>query len=315
MSKIKNILVILIVIAITGWIRLPIEQKLADDLHKHKLVPPRLSLKERARLKQKAFVATYGSLRPTIAAFMSSSVAHLHSNQEWDEIEDRFEEINLLDPYNFYYWDTASWHMAVNAAGDLKKDKSLTEFGQEKIFRKYIQKGKDIINKGYEINPKNWKFLESKAALFSDKYRNPDYATAIEANKELLKYPKLPAFNKRKAYINLLYQTQQFPEKHQEAYGLAIKLFRLGKQYRTPIVVNQIFKSQNHPLTKIQTTLSLIEIYGSKQEALRDLRGFWNALNEKEKHGYVKDTIKLLENELKIPSRKRTFPHKPIFIK
>jgi len=62
MSKFKNLLVIFVILGITGWIRLPIEQKLAEDLHELKLVPPRLSLEERSRLKQKAFIATYGSL-------------------------------------------------------------------------------------------------------------------------------------------------------------------------------------------------------------------------------------------------------------
>ena len=138
MKNLKNIAVILLVLAITGKIRMPIEQKLAEELHAHKLVPPRLSLKERSRLKQKAFVATYGSLRPTIAAFMSSASVSLHSNQEWGKIEKQYEEVILLDPYNYFYWETASWHMASNAAGDIKNNSGLKNITQKRIFEKYI---------------------------------------------------------------------------------------------------------------------------------------------------------------------------------
>ena len=315
MSKFKNLLVIFVVLAITGWIRIPIEQKLAEKLHEHKLVPPRLSLEERARLKQKAFVATYGSLRPTIAAFMSTATVSLHGRQDWDEIEKQFEEIVLLDPYNFYYWDTSSWHMAYNASIDLKKNSDLTEIGKERVFRKYIQKGRDIIDKGIQINPDDWRFLEIKANLLAHRFRTPDYAKAIEVNKKLLEHYELPYHTERLINVKLLSYIQKSPDKHQEAYDLAFKLFQRGGIYRTPVVVNQIFTSQNHPLTTVKNPMSLAEIYGSERNALKDLKIIWNSPDKDLKTYGVEDTIRKLEKQFNIPNKERVFPHRPLFIK
>ncbi len=157
MNRLINIVVILAVLGVTGWLRMSYEQKLSKELHELKLVPPRLSLKDRSRLKQKAFIATYGSLRPTIAAFMSDQTENYHSDQEWDKIEDSFDEIVLLDPYNLHYWDMASWHMASNAAVAKQQDKSLTEVGKDQVFRKYIQKGKNILDRAIVVNPGDWR--------------------------------------------------------------------------------------------------------------------------------------------------------------
>jgi len=316
MAKFTNLLVILVVLAITGKIRMPFEQKLAEDLHAHKLVPPRLTLKERSRLKQKAFVATYGSLRPTIAAFMSSATVSLQSNQEWDKIEHTFEEILLLDPYNYYYWDTASWHMVSNAAKDKQNDQSLTEVAKQKVFKEYIQKGKDIIDQGIAVNPDNWKFLELKAKVLSDRFRNPDYAQAIEVNKQLLKMPNLPPHIERITHIKILYQMIQLPERYQEAYDLSLELFQKGSQYHSPIVLNQILISQNHPLIKVESPMSLIEIYGSAEEALDTMKFKLRGNHKGQKLYGLKENLRTLEEQFDVPIEERlSLPENPLFLK
>ncbi len=306
MAKLKNVIVILIVLAITGWSRMPIEQQLAEDLHELKLVPPRLSLEDRSRLKQKAFIATYGSLRPTIAAFMSSATTRPHSNQEWDKVEDSFEEILLLDPYNFHYWDMASWHMAYNAAIDKKSDESLTEVARNRVFERYIQKGKDIIDRGIEINPDDWRFQNLKANLEGNRFRNPDYPAAIETHKQMLTMPDLPYHAVRQANIRILFNTQNLPERHQEAYDIALELFARGGQYRTPIVLNQLFISNYHPLTIVESPMSLIEIYGSEQNALKHLRTLWRNRKQGPKIYGVEKMIKQLEKNTTLLDKKRT---------
>lgn len=315
MKNLKNIIIILLVLAITGKIRMPIEQKLAEELHSHKLVPPRLSLEERSRLKQKAFIATYGSLRPTIAAFMSSASVSLHTNLEWDKIEKQFEEIILLDPYNYFYWETASWHMATNAAGNKKNDSNLTDIAKKRIFEKYIQKGREIVDRGIKVNPDNWKFIELKAKMLADRYRNPEYAKAIEINKQLLKRDDIPKQIERIINIKVLAHTQQFLERHQELYEIAISLFQRGGQYRTPVVLNQLFVSQNHPLTIVQSPMTIIEIYGSEREALRHLTILWKGGRTSQKLYGVEDTIRNLEQILYVPINNRIFPHTPLFMK
>jgi len=245
---------------------------------------------------------------------MSTATAALHSKQEWDKIEEQFEEIVLLDPYNFYYWDTASWHMAYNASIDIRKNSNLTEIGKEREFKKYIQKGKDIIDKSIKVNPDNWRFLEIKANLLGHRFRNPDYAKAI-VNKKLLELPDVPPHVERLVNMRILSYTQQIPEKHQEAYQIAQKLFQRGGNYRMPVVLNQLFNSQHHPLTQVSEPMSLTEIYGSKLNAWKNLRIRWNSTAKHLKPYGVEETIRILENQLNIPSEHRVFPHKPLFIR
>ena len=315
MNRLINILVILAVLGVTGWFKMPYEQNLAEELHRLKLVPPRLTLNERSLLKQKAFVATYGSLRPTIAAFMSIQTTNYHSNQEWDKIENAFNEILLLDPYNFHYWDMASWHMASNAAIDKQEVKGLTEVGKEQIFKKYIQKGRDIVDKSVEVNPGDWRFLSLKARLESNRNRNPDYAKAIETYRKILKLPNLPKNIVRATRIEIQFCMQLLPERHQESYDHALELFLLDSTYHVPTVQNEILIGQNHPLNKISRPLSLIEIYGSEVKAYEELKIKWKRKDLGQKPYGVEETIRELEIKLEIPHHKRVFPNKPLFMK
>jgi len=315
MNRLLNIVVILAVLGVTGWLKMPYEQQLSEEMHALKLVPPRLSLKDRSRLKQKAFVATYGSLRPTIAAFMSVKTDDYHSDQEWDKIEDSFDEIVLLDPYNFFYWDQASWHMASNAAVDKQQDESLTEVGKQQVFKKYIQKGRDILDRGIEVNPGDWRYLNLKARLESNRYRNPDYAAAIETYRELLEIPDLAQHIKRSTEFSIQHCMQYLPECHQMSYNHALELFERGKRYRVPTVQNEILIGQNHPLNEVTNRLSLSEIYGSDKAAYKELRIKWQRRRLGQKPYGVEKSIQELENKLKVPQDKRVFPHKPLFLK
>ncbi len=315
MNKSLNIVVIIAILGVTGWLRMPYEQKLSDELHRLKLVPPRLSLEDRTRLKQKAFVATYGSLRPTIAALMSDTTSRYHSDQEWDKIEDYFSEIVLLDPYNLYYWDQASWHMASNAAADKRDDETLTEVGRQKAFKKYIQKGKDILNQGIKINPGQWKLLNLKAMLEANRHRNPDYPAAVETYRELLETPDLPRHIKRQTELRILHVMQQLPERHQEAYDYALELFHRSNNYRVDTVTNEIVIGQNHPLNKVTKRMTMQEIYGSNQRALSKLKIKWQRRDLGQKPYGLEKTIQVLENKLRVPQDQRVFPHKPLFMK
>lgn len=314
MNRLLNIVVILAVLGVTGWLRMPYEQKLSEELHARKLVPPRLSLEDRTRLKQKAFVATYGSLRPTIAAFMSVTTTRYHSDQEWDKIEDSFSEIVLLDPYNIYYWDQASWHMASNAAADKRDDKTLTEVGRQKAFKTYIQKGKDILDQAIKINPGEWKLLTLKAMLESNRYRNPDYAAAVETYRELLEIPDLHPRIRMQTELKILHVMQQLPDRHQESYDYALELFHRANHYRVDTVTNEIWIGQNHPLNKVAKRMTLEEIYGTNQRALEKLKIKWQRRELGQKPYGVEKAIQELENTLRVPQEKRVFPHKPMFM-
>jgi hypothetical protein len=209
----------------------------------------------------------------------------------------------------------ASWHMASNAAIDKQVDESLTEVGKDQLFRKYIQKGKDILEQGVKVNPEDWRFLNLKAKLESNRYRNPDYASAIETYSELLKLPDLPDRIRESTGIKIQHCMQHLPNLHQEAYDHAVKLFQSGEGYHVPTVLNEILIGQNHPLNIVSERLSLSEIYGSDKKAYHVLKIKWKNRDLGQKPYGLEESIRELESKLQIAQSNRLFPHKPLFMK
>jgi len=309
MRTLFHIVVILLVLGFSGWSMMPYEQELAEDLHSLKLVPPRLSLEDRSRLKQKAFVATYGSLRPAIAAIMSVQTTTHHSNQDWEKLEEDFEEIVLLDPHNIYYWETASWHMALNAAADRIEDNSIPEIRRKKEFQKYIDKGREIYDQGLRINPKSWELLRYKARLLSNRHRNPDYKAAIATYREILALPDISANLRSSTEISILFMMLEIPELHQETYDYALELFNESERFRVPTVQNAVFIGQNHPLNKVSKKLTINDIYGSESNAFRLFRIKWKLRHLGQKPYGVESALRELEQKYKIPQNRRLFPN------
>lgn len=294
---------------------MPYEQKLSEDLLEQKLIPKRLNLESRLALKQKGFAAGFGSLRPAIAAFISIAAANDHSNQNWQALELKYEDILLLDPHNPHYWEMASWHLISNAAGNSKNKKELSYLTRNKLYHEYIDKGEAIIKRGMEINPHNAKIHELSPNHYASKFRRPNYSKAADEYDRVSKMDDLMDWKHLLLKRFQLYSLNKVPERHQEAYDLAVELFEKSSENHLPSLLASVWVGQNHPLNQVKKEYTVEQIFGSKREAYRALRIQWKFKNQLEVKYGIEKTLRKLENELNIPEQSRIFPYVPLFMR
>ncbi len=310
-----NIGFILVVIVITGIIRMPIEQKLTEELLEKKLIPERVTLENRLALKQKGFTAGLGSFRPTMAAFIDIAASNSHSEQDWVSLEKAYEDILLLDPRNPYYWEIGSWHMISNAAGDSLENEELPYLTRHKLYHKYIDKGEEMLRRSLEKNPDNWKVRILTPRHYSSRHRRPDY------NKAADEYMKLSNMEnnldmQRKFHKRLsLYSLNKIKRRHQESYDLALALFKQDELNHVPSLLTSVWVGQNHPLNTVTHKYTLEQIFGSLHKAYKILRIQWKFKNKAEERYGIEQALRKLEKDLRIPQNKRVFPHIPLFMR
>ncbi len=293
---------------------MPYEQQLSEELLEQKLIPKRLNLESRLALKQKGFAAGFGSLRPTIAAFMSLAASNDHSNQDWVGLEQKYEDILLLDPHNYYYWSMASWHLISNASSDSKNQEGLPYLTRNKLYNEYIDKGEALINQGMKVNPNNWRVHSLSPNHYSSRFRRPNYEKAADEYDRVSQMNGVPDGRRLLMQRFRLYSLNKVPDRHQEAYDLAVKLFQDTPENHLPSLLTSVWVGQNNPLNKVTKKYSAEQIFGNKREAYRALKIQWNFKNKLEEKYGIENALRKLENELKVPQKNRIFPYIPLFM-
>lgn len=311
-QNIINLIVIISVLAISGQILMPHEQKLSEELLENQLIPQRLDLESRLALKQKGFASGFGSLRPTIAAFLFLAASNDHADQDWIGLEEKFQDIVMLDPHNPYYWDQASWHLISNASSDNLNNEEIPFLTRYKLYQEYIDKGEAIIAKGIELNPNSRSINKLSPKHYSSKFRRPNYAKAVD---EYARVAQMEGFKEGDRLFMLrarVYSLNKLPERHQEAYDSALKLFHENPRNHLPALLTTVFVGQNHPLNKVDKKYTLEEIFGSKRDAYKALKIQWKYKNPLESRYGIETTLRQLENELRVKQDKRLFPLGPL---
>jgi len=251
-QNIINLIVIISVLAISGQILMPHEQKLSEELLENQLIPQRLDLESRLALK----------------------------------LEEKFQDIVMLDPHNPYYWDQASWHLISNASSDNLNNEEIPFLTRYKLYQEYIDKGEAIIAKGIELNPNSRSINKLSPKHYSSKFRRPNYAKAVD---EYARVAQMEGFKEGDRLFMLrarVYSLNKLPERHQEAYDSALKLFHENPRNHLPALLTTVFVGQNHPLNKVDKKYT--SRYG------------------------IETTLRQLENELRVKQDKRLFPLGPL---
>jgi len=313
-QHIINTVVILTVLAITGILRMPYEQKLSEELLELKLVPERLNLESRLALKQKGFAAGFGSLRPALAAFMYIGASNDHSSQDWEGLEQKYEDILLLDPHNYYYWSMASWHLISNASGDIMSKEELPYLTRNKLYNEYIDKGEAIIERGIKVNPDDWRINLLSPKHYASRFRRPNYEKAADEYNRVSKMAGVPRAERLLMQRFRLYCLNKVPDRNQEAYDLAVKLFEDTPDNHLPSLLASVWVGQSNPLNKVKKKYTLEQVFGNKREAYRALRIQWKFKNKLEDKYGIEDALRKLENEFDVPLDKRIFPAAKLFM-
>lgn len=300
MQTFLKLIVVLVTLSLIGWLRMPVEQQITNQLKAAHILTPSFDMESRASLSQKGFVASFGSLRPTMAAFTVLASASHHSRSEWAALEDDFESAVLLDPYNEYYWDLGAWHMAYNAATSSKDNAELAPLTREKLFKEYIQKGSNFYDRGIAANPQSWNLRKEKARLWSSPHRIEDFPLVAETLEDALEVEGLPAHQRRRFRSDLFYTLLRIPERVNDAYELGREIYDEGPSSRFPSLLNGLCALQQHPRMDVDKPLTLPQLYGSRQLAVKYLSNYLSDRDEhKPRYGVVEvlERLKAVDNQ------------------
>lgn len=311
-NKWLNALIVFLVLLVFGWARMGYEQALSVEMRQQKLLPASMSLSSRAELKQKGLAATFGSLRPTLAAIMSVTSTQYHLSREWDELEQQYQDIVLLDPGNVNYWDLGSWHIGTNASVSSKENIDLPPLEREIRFNEYLNRGSAFLDQGIEMNPQEWRLPLLKARMWSNPHLKPDLPLVVSTLEKALEYPGIPQRERDRMERMIFYALFKMPGQSQQAYDQAYKLWQEGDRQHFPSVLSRLYVLQNNPSVHIKERLSLEDIYGSKKSAYKNLRNFWIGKADSDVSYGVESALRTLEEELGVRNDMRLFPNGPL---
>ncbi|PQJ29017.1 hypothetical protein [Rubritalea profundi] len=281
MKSALKFLVVLAVLACVGWLRMPFEQRLSLDLTEAHLLSPSFDRESRASLSQKGFVASFGSLRPMLAAFTALSTTKHHGNNDWENLEQAIETTVLLDPYNGYYWDLGAWHLAYNASTSSLENDGLAPLQAKQLFEEYIHKGDNLYTRGIAANPNDIQLRLERARLWSSRHKIEDYPKVAQILRTTLSECELSLRQRQRIRADLFYTLLRIPQRVNEAYILGRELYEESAQNHFPSLLNGLCALQMHPWVKVDDPLSLPQLYSSRTDAIKHLG---NYLNDNDSH-------------------------------
>ncbi|WP_018970906.1 hypothetical protein [Rubritalea marina] len=258
-----------VALLVLGVLRLPLERRLSAQLKEDRVMAPSFDAEARAGLSQKAWIASFGSLRPALAAYYSLGVIRYHSGRDWEGLEERLEEVVLLDPYNPFYWNTGAWHLAYNAAADVHEDASLAPLQRKQGFREWIARGDALYQRGIEANPDDLKLRLERARLWSNPHRILDYPKVLGILQSCLDDLELTDARIRRIELDQCYAMLRIPGEEQSAYQLARRLYLSDVEGAPSSLRNGLCALQLHPNVIAEPAIPIQEIYGSRANAVK----------------------------------------------
>ncbi|MEO1856973.1 MAG: hypothetical protein ABGY95_06360 [Rubritalea sp.] len=264
----------LAVLACAGWLRMPFEQKLSEELAEAHLLTPSFDQESRASLSQKAFVASFGSLRPIFAAFTALTSTKYHGNGDWEKLEQAIDTTVLLDPYNSYYWDLGAWHLAYNASASSLENEKLAPLQRKALFKEYVYKGDELYARGIAANPRNVQLRLERARLWSSKHKIEDYPKVVQILEAILTDCELSSRQRQRVRTDLYYTLLRVPERVKDAYVLGRVLYQESPRNRYPSLLNGLCALQLHPRVKVEQPLTMSQLYGSRAEAIKHIANY-----------------------------------------
>lgn len=170
----------------------------------------------RDQLSQNAMIGLLGGFRGVIADLIWLMVTDAWVEKDWYTAEKNIELATTLQPRFVPFWELGGWHLAWNASVDARNDP--TEPSQDERKRReqfWVQRGKDIFERGLEANPETFSMYRQLADLYDQKLK--DSAGAATYYLKASEMPDAPFFLER------------FPAYKWEAAGMDERAYRHWK--------------------------------------------------------------------------------------
>ncbi|MFI3243294.1 MAG: hypothetical protein R3Y56_03455 [Akkermansia sp.] len=256
--------------AVFGMLMMPINQQVKLQLKSEGLIPEQQVALGRDALSQQLALFAMGGLRSLAAQILSLDATAAWIKQDWPTIERRYEQITTLCPQRINYWVNASFEMATNAAAYKSyEDSQQSEIEQSQTRRRYFLRGEQFLQDGIRNNPSSVLLHAKLGDLHSNLYRYPRFLQAANAYQKAVELGAPPIYERLQFYSLCRVHGQE-----QKAWELGRALFDKYPQQRVPSLRCLLFMLQNRLQVPDEQKLSVEELFGSQERALRQLRAF-----------------------------------------
>jgi hypothetical protein len=306
MTQGKKYWVLGVVILVAGAVRLPFERQLTAELHKEKLLSPKLEIGTGEKLGQTFYAVSLGGLRTLIATFMNLRAFGHFQKQQWADVSDAYDLIVDLAPRTKYYWDTGAWHMSSNASSYYLYESELPPLRRKLLWKNYILAGRDFLERGIKNNPEHPLLHERLGQLLSDPYRIKafgDPAAAYEASYKSYMAAVNTGIARKFTKRAALYSLVRVPGREEESLKLLLEIkSELKALPPTALVMQYVLEYHRDP---DQPIIELVDkVFLSRQMAYDTLARVWlRGADRLPLHG-VALAIRLLELELGVAEEK-----------
>ena len=303
MKTFSNLFVVLAVILLTGFARRPFDDRLSEEMQERNLLPPSIEIDTREELGQTALAIALGGLRPLMAAILNLQ-AHGHwEEQEWYELERKYQTIVSLQPRLLYYWDMGSWHLYSNAYADYSDKPGVNEGRRSRKQKQFFDKGIAFLERGVAQNPTDWRLCQLLGNALSASWRPQILERAAECFGT--GYAKSGSLNLQRREV---YCLARIPARKEEAWGKCQEMWGNipNRRFNTPQTIFFALQSWAG-----KETYSLEEILGSPRQALQKLTDYWFRQVDDFPMDGVAETINTLCSEFEVPKHLHPLTYPP----
>ncbi|MEP4077506.1 tetratricopeptide repeat protein [Haloferula sp.] len=290
------------VMVVAGIARMPFEQSLTEDLREQGMLSKPLNIETRKKVGQGFWAVSLGGLRTLVATVLNLRAFAFFENQQWTQLSDTYETVVQLAPNTEYYWDTASWHMAYNAAAYYQTASKLPELRRRAEWRQWVEKGTAFLEEGAEQNPDSWYLWSRLGWIYADPNKLVDYEKSAAA------YKKSIASGNALPYIRnaAAYAVARIPGRESEALEM-IRDLHQDRRGQVPTMNCLLLALEHQADPSIDPYPLALDIFGGDQEAYHQLSSFYLDFSRNFPTSGVPETLKKLEMRLEIPGDKSVF--------
>ncbi len=186
-SRAATAILALLLIAGGGALRFTFERDMTADFRQRGLLGKPIDVGVRERIGQDKWSVALAGLRTLVASFAGLRATTQFENADWPGLAESMGTAVEMAPHTEYYWDIGGWHMAYNASSYYRyDDKERSRLSAEAEGRRWVELGRDFYQRGIRNNPDDWQLAVRLGNLYSDWFRYPDDAKAVEAYRHAL---------------------------------------------------------------------------------------------------------------------------------
>lgn len=294
----------------TGFVRMPVEHQLNEDLRAAGLLPGQLNLSTREKIGQTSAAVALGGLRTLVATFLNLRAFSFFIEQRWANVDETYRLVLDLAPRTRYYWETAAWHQAYNAAAYHQNDSSLPALRRREAWRASIRRGREILEQGINNLPNEWSLHANLAFLL----RDPNKFTAFEDVEGALltsseAYARASQFDGAPSYLPRFqfYTLARVPGREADALTLGRQLHAESPVNHAPTLLCLLFVLEAKENPDIPHGARVIELFGNPKQAVENLELFWQRNRERFPiHGVAK-ALEECYDALSTPAENRIY--------